>query len=233
MYAQIPQIILFFKTGQTEGFSFAFICLLLFGDTCNLVGAIINHKLVTQIITATWYVLVDTFTLFQYIYLRWFKGKCSKKEEVIIDEQNPLSISPLLLPSAASAISLFTKQSGPYDSDQIFGTILGWCSCVSYAISRIPQIAKNCKRRMITGFSYKFSICAILGNATYTISIFCKDYHWPYIWGQLPWVIGAAGLLFFDFAIIGQVIAFRNNKASPEEYVSLATDALEGQQQND
>ncbi|OHT05071.1 PQ loop repeat family protein [Tritrichomonas foetus] len=220
MYAQIPQIILNFKRKSTDGLSFAFLCLLVAGDLCNLLGALINHGLVTQIITASWFLIVDGFCVSQYFYYVWIRPKCSKKfrqenEGLIKGEYDALPAIPLLL-AAASAQSLPSPRNtvypNPYLPPELYGTILGWGSAISYISSRTPQIVKNCRRKKTEGVSCQFFISAVLGNTTYAASIFLKDPHWGYIWGQFPWLVGSAGILFFDFTVLFQFLFYGADK---------------------
>lgn len=200
MYAQLPQIILNFKLKSADGLSFAFILFLCFGDIANLTGVIINHGLLTQVITAIWYIIVDFLCLVQCI---WY-GNCRKKEyDPVINESYKLPAIPLLLAQAAAV-------SNPYEPPQLYGTLLGWVSAACYIYSRMPQIIKNCKRRHTEGLSMQYFWSAVLGNVTYALSIFLKDYHWDYIWSQFPWLMGSAGILFFDGTVLVQYFCFRN-----------------------
>ena len=227
MYAQIPQIIMNFKTKNVDGLSFPFLCFLVLGDLCNLVGAIITHGLITQIITATWFISVDVFCTLQYIVFKWLipcirRKKDEEDLQKAIQNDNGTYLlfkaTPLLLASAYSA------SSDPYKPPALYGTILGWCSAFSYISSRTPQIFRNCKRRRTDGLSCQFFISAILGNSTYCISIFLKDYHWPYIWKQFPWIVGSGGILFFDFTVLFQFFCFRKN-STVDELLSTYSDS--------
>lgn len=236
MYAQIPQIIMMFKTGNTDGLSYGFLCFLVIGDICNLVGAINNGGLITQIITSVWFIIVDGFCNIQYVYIKWIKPKCCSKK--MLDDEIPndttytdnsnsqLPIIPLLASTAASLMmqAKEKKYDNPYKGKMLYGTLLGWISTISYMTSRMPQIIKNCKRKQTDGLSSKFFISAVLGNSTYAISIFCKDFHWGYIWQQLPWIMGSAGMLFFDFTILAQFLAYRNNVNNNDSMYSTLND---------
>ena len=129
MYAQIPQIILIFKTGNTEGISFGFLCFLFLGDVCNLVGAIINGGLITQIITSTWFIIVDGFCNTQYIYFKWIRPRCcsAKAGEDDIVEGNGSrdnSLIPIVPLLASTGVSLMqqhesSRYKNPYKGDML------------------------------------------------------------------------------------------------------------------
>lgn len=228
MWAQLPQIWLNFKRQSTEGLSFGFLCLLVVGDLCNLAGALINGGLMTQVITASWFVFVDAFCASQYVYYVWLRPKCRRRqlEVVAADADVRIPAVPLLIASAAAAVS--GDEPTPYKPPYLYGTLLGWASACAYACSRTPQIIKNCRRKKTEGLSVQFFVSAVLGNGTYAASIFLADPHWPYIWSQMPWLIGSAGLLFFDFTVLGQFLVYGSveNKETGED-VSLMTADME------
>ncbi|OHT02440.1 Lysosomal amino acid transporter 1 like protein [Tritrichomonas foetus] len=215
MYAQFPQIVMNFKRKSVDGLSFSFIILLNVGDTCNLVGVIINGGLITQIITAIWFLIVDLSCLLQYIWYNWIKAHCRKTEYAdVIDEKGvncdmknnhfqPPSMIPMLMAVASS--------SNPYEPPQLYGSILGWISAVSYMSSRMPQIITNFQRKRTEGLSIQFFWSAVAGNTTYALSIFLKDCSWEYIWSQFPWMMGSAGILVFDFIVLVQFLVYRKN----------------------
>lgn len=211
MWAQLPQIYMNFKNRSVEGLSFAFLCLLVTGDTCNLVGAILNGGLVTQIITAIWFMFVDGFCAAQYVYFYWIRPKCQRNRDVVVSDGARIPAAPLLVAGAAAL------GTGPYEPPLLYGTLLGWFSAVAYASSRTPQIVKNFRRKKTEGLSIQFFVCAVLGNGTYAASIFLADPHWPYIWSQFPWLVGSAGLLFFDFTVLGQFLVYGSDKKVSDE----------------
>ncbi|OHS96425.1 PQ loop repeat family protein [Tritrichomonas foetus] len=226
MYAQIPQIYMNFKNKSAEGLSFAFLLLLVTGDSTNLIGALINHGLLTQIITAIWFMIVDVFCAFQYVFYVWLIPRCSKKkkrQEIVREEYDQIIPAIPLLVAAASAKSY----PDPYKPPELYGSLLGWVSAVSYLGSRLPQMIKNFRRKKTEGVSWQFFVSAILGNTTYAASIFLKDPNWGYIWGQFPWLVGSAGNLFFDFTILFQFFYYgSDDKAKNDKSVSTITTDL-------
>lgn len=215
MYAQLPQIVMNFRRKSVEGLSFIFILFLNFGDFCNLIGAILNNGLVTQFITAGWFVFVDISCLLQYIWYNWIRKKCCKQNpndqqyHPIYERAPAPSPAPLIVGFAAAASS---PSINPYKPPHLYGTILGWLSATCYISSRMPQIITNFKRKRTEGLSIQFFWSAVLGNTTYALSIFLKDCSWNYIWQQFPWLMGSGGILFFDFTILIQFLCYRKNR---------------------
>jgi hypothetical protein len=91
-WAQIPQVVLNFRTGTVVGVSSAFVILIVVGDVSNLAGIIIEHGLVTQIITAAWFLLCDSICWFQIIYYHSVKPRCCPSTA----GNPPMPIVPLL-----------------------------------------------------------------------------------------------------------------------------------------
>ena len=218
MYAQIPQIIINCKRKQADSLSFPFLCLLVTGDLCNLVGAFLTGGLVTQIITASWFIIVDVFCAAQYIWYVWIKKQYYRIIEY--SDVNESDNSPSKIPLIAAAGATLAASAGPYTPPDLYGTLLGWLSAISYISSRMPQICHNFKRRKTEGLSPQFFISAVLGNTTYAISIFLKDYHWDYIWRQFPWLLGSAGILFFDFTVLWQ-FCYYGTEGRPKDLASI------------
>ena len=67
-----PQIYQNCKTKRVDGISPFLFSLLETGNILSLIGVIITHGLITQIITAVIYALLDGIMFSQYIYLKYF-----------------------------------------------------------------------------------------------------------------------------------------------------------------
>lgn len=101
------------------------------------------------------------------------------------------------------------------------GRLFAWtCTCL-YLMSRIPQLFKNYRRQSVEGLSASLFVFAVCGNLTYSSSILTHP-------GQtvdtlleaLPYLIGSAGTLVFDFSIFCQFIYYRShNKVSNHDIV--------------
>lgn len=87
------------------------------------------------------------------------------------------------------------------------GRMFAWTCTTLYLLSRIPQLLKNRKRQSVEGLSASLFIFAVGGNLTYASSILTHP-------GQtldslleaLPYLIGSAGTLIFDFSIFCQFL---------------------------
>jgi hypothetical protein len=80
-------------------------------------------------------------------------------------------------------------------------------------MSRIPQLLKNRRRQSVEGLSASLFMFAACGNLTYATSILTHP-------GQtidslleaLPYLIGSAGTLMFDFSIFCQFLWYKKAK---------------------
>jgi uncharacterized protein with PQ loop repeat len=205
MYAQLPQVILNMRNGSTTGLAIGFLTCLVVGDISNLVGVLITHGLATQIITATWYLIIDLVCFLQWGYYRCIKPL----PRAAPDPMSLISPLPLLVAGAYAG-----GPGGPYDPPQLWGMLLGWVSAGCYLGSRVPQLWTNYKRKMTDGLSPQYFISAILGNTTYGASIFLQDASWGYIWGQFPWLVGSLGNLFFDAALLSQFVYYGRKRGA-------------------
>eukprot|EP01135_Chromosphaera_perkinsii_P012463 Nk52_evm74s2657 gene=Nk52_evmTU74s2657 len=91
------------------------------------------------------------------------------------------------------------------------GAIMGWISSALYVFSRVPQLLKNIERQSCEGLSIFMFIMGVLGNLTYSASIFVWSMDAQFLWEKLPWIIGSLGTLAFDFAIFVQFFIYRGN----------------------
>jgi len=90
-------------------------------------------------------------------------------------------------------------------SPQIIGRIMAWTCTVLYLTSRMPQIWKNWHRGSVEGLSIALFIFAASGNITYTMSIIINpNATQQSMRAALPYVLGSAGTLMFDFTIFVQ-----------------------------
>lgn len=90
------------------------------------------------------------------------------------------------------------------------GRIFAWTCTSLYLMSRIPQLLKNRRRQSVEGLSASLFVFAVCGNLTYASSILSHP-------GQtidslleaLPYLIGSAGTLIFDFSIFCQFLYYK------------------------
>ncbi|GAA5808431.1 hypothetical protein MFLAVUS_001822 [Mucor flavus] len=99
------------------------------------------------------------------------------------------------------------------------GRVFAWTCTTLYLMSRIPQLLKNRRRQSVEGLSASLFIFAVCGNLTYSTSIITHP-------GQtveslleaLPYLIGSAGTLVFDFSIFCQFLWYKKqDKATPQD----------------
>lgn len=90
----------------------------------------------------------------------------------------------------------------------ITGQVFGWICAVLYLMSRLPQIHLNYQRKSTDGIAPLFFVFAALGNITYCISIFAADSSRHFLILNASWILGAAGSLLLDFAILAQFFMY-------------------------
>lgn len=83
----VPQIYENFYRKSSEGLSLLFIVLWLAGDVFNVVGAMMQHLLLTMIILAAYYTLADIILLIQCL----FYGSEEKIDPIHLSPANPIS----------------------------------------------------------------------------------------------------------------------------------------------
>jgi solute carrier family 66 (lysosomal lysine-arginine transporter), member 1 len=127
-------------------------------------------------------------------------------------------------------------ESGPAWENTV-GIAIGWGSGVIYMSSRIPQIYKNFKRKSVEGLSPLMFIAAILGNATYGISLLTRlPITSEYIVAKLPFLLGSLGTMFFDTTILCQFLVYKTESkeaALGEVGGDESTQSLLSQNDND
>ena len=119
----------------------------------------------------------------------------------------PLSTGRVLLSIEESPSDVCTM--GPFWC--WLGAIMGWISSALYVFSRIPQILKNIERQSCEGLSMFMFVMGVMGNLTYSGSIFVWSLDPQFLWEKLPWIIGSIGTLAFDFTIFVQFFIYKGN----------------------
>ncbi|KAL7061117.1 hypothetical protein AAHC03_09082 [Spirometra sp. Aus1] len=109
------------------------------------------------------------------------------------------------------------------------GYAIGWIGAFMYFCSRAPQIFQNFKRKSTEGLSPYLFLLAILGNVFYGLQIFIKSTDAAFILTALPWILGSLGILVFDAIILGQFIAYRNNRGETDKHGDLDDDDFQRQ----
>ncbi|KAI8065704.1 PQ loop repeat-domain-containing protein [Gongronella butleri] len=97
------------------------------------------------------------------------------------------------------------------------GFIFAWiCTCL-YLMSRVPQIAKNYRRQSVEGLAPSLFIFAVLGNLTYALGILIHPGQTrASLMDALPYLLGSAGTLMFDFTIFLQFVWYTRLKRQRE-----------------
>lgn len=124
---------------------------------------------------------------------------------------NPTSTT-LTTTSTTSEMILFSD-------DQIIwlGRFFAWTCTSLYLMSRVPQLLKNRRRQSVDGLSPSLFIFAVCGNLTYACSILSNpDQTVESLLEALPYLIGSAGTLIFDFSIFCQFLYYKNHTKIPD-----------------
>lgn len=242
-----PQIYQNCKTKRVDGISPFLFSLLETGNILSLIGVILTDGLLTQIITSVLYALLDGIMFAQYIYYRYCKKTMNEQSENQ-DRGFPDTISENQIESnnsdkesdyfnadssqagghaAGLATGLFIAAAeakvdykAPYIKDQLVGSLFGWISGCVYIGSRIPQVIKNFKNKIVTDLSPIYVSFAVFGNATYVISILLKSTEANYMWKQTPFLFGALGPMSCDILFLLQMCFLGFEKGETKELES-------------
>ncbi|CAO3596982.1 unnamed protein product [Absidia cylindrospora] len=93
------------------------------------------------------------------------------------------------------------------------GRFFAWLCTFLYLSSRLPQIVKNFQRRSVQGLSMALFFFAACGNMTYVLSIFTNPHATrKSMLEAVPYLLGSAGTLCFDFTIFGQYLVYNSQR---------------------
>lgn len=243
LVSSIPQIVLNFKQKKVDGQSPFFFSLLFAGSVSNLIGVLITHGLITQIIQAICYCALDGILFGQFIVYKYIiKSNDEAKESTTTNiadipatqtetesqnDDGAISTGGMAMAALVSAGSA-TDWAKPYQKDQLIGSVFGWIATVIFTSSRFPQIIKNAKDKAVDNLSPFYFILSISGNLTYSISVFLRSIESDYLWKQAPFLAGSIGPLACDLIVLFQMLYYkaRNQTVSSscqneeEKYVS-------------
>eukprot|EP00124_Ichthyophonus_hoferi_P004653 Ihof_evm1s540 gene=Ihof_evmTU1s540 len=214
--AQTPQLIKNFRNGSADAISIVFLSYWLLGDGLNLIGAIMTNQMATQIFTAHYFVSMDILLVLQasyykmkaYLKARHLAGHAPKPMRE--NEITTLKCVGLYLATSGLLMSLYNQSnadfivtpgtsrllqsisSSPFFKNQTeqIGYIIGIASTLCYLVSRLPQIYRNYKRQSTGGLALVMFLLAMMGNVTYSLSIFIKSLESKFLLHRLPWIIG-------------------------------------------
>jgi len=194
-------------------------------------SAIWGGLLPSVIILSAYFIVADTALIFQILYFRKHPEarRLSIRSHRHSAESNPLLprrtsfvesppatrakivlqyIGALVVVIAAGVIGwALSSENHPRDSapptkaDEIGPKFLGYLSAVLYLSARIPQIFHNHKLKSTEGLSLLFFMFSTLGNVSFAASILFAMTDMDYLMLNLPWLIGSAGTVFFDFTV--------------------------------
>lgn len=107
------------------------------------------------------------------------------------------------------------------NSREFVGRVFAWACTTMYLTSRMPQIYTNFVRQSTSGLSILLFIAAFCGNLFYTLSILTSaatmdaspgGERADFLWEELPYLLGSAGTVGFDFTIFCQWIFYGEGK---------------------
>jgi len=195
------------------------------------ISAIWGGLLPSVIILSAYFIIADSVLIFQILYFRKHPEarRLSIRSARRSAESNPLLprrtsfveappatrakivfqyIGALAVVIAAGVIGwALSSENHPRNStppsrtDDIGPKFLGYLSAVLYLSARIPQIFHNWKLKSTEGLSLLFFMFSTLGNVSFAASILFAMTDVDYFLLNLPWLIGSAGTVFFDFTV--------------------------------
>ncbi|GKT36068.1 hypothetical protein ADUPG1_009098 [Aduncisulcus paluster] len=95
------------------------------------------------------------------------------------------------------------------------GIVIGYISAFCYLSSRVFQIVKNAKNKLVDGLSPIMFVMAVLANSFYVASIFATSTDADYLIKQIPWLLGSGGVVLLDFTVLIQYFSYRQPTLSP------------------
>lgn len=237
LVAQAPQIVTNCISGSADrSLSFWFLLSWLSGDVTNLLGAFLTNQLLTQKVTAVYFVCIDFVMMSQFLY---YVGRNQGRKGFVHCLQCPCQAGMLvILPGLAitglmvgvGAPTLFGSIGGnhmspphhvgrtllstdippiTWDTMTVIGYILGCISGLLYVSSRLPQIIQNFSRCSVEGLALPMFIMAVLGNTTYALGILLYSVQPDFLILRLPWLVGSVGTVCFDFTIFTQFVIYK------------------------
>ncbi|XP_006002213.1 lysosomal amino acid transporter 1 homolog [Latimeria chalumnae] len=233
LFAALPQLYVAHKNGKVDqALSIGFLLCWLGGDLTNVVGCYLTNQMPIQLVTAIFYVGMDTIMISQFAY---YTLKNQKKKSSILKwfcliwivvclTLSVILPSRILKTPGQNTESLTNKNT--LDLLEMSGYICGYVSCMFYLASRFPQLYKNFQRKSTEGTSYLLFVLAMMGNGTYGLSLVIKvpginEPRNTYILHHLAWLIGSFGVLLLDIFMTAQFIVYRKHRKKGPSLVAL------------
>jgi len=184
------------------------------------------------VILSAYFIIADSALIFQILYFRKHPSyrRLSTTSPRRSTESNPLLprrasfvdsppatrvkivlqyIGALALVIAAGVLGwLLSSENHPRDTapptkaDDIGPKVLGYLSALLYLSARIPQIYHNYRLKSTEGLSLLFFMFSTLGNLSFSLSILFATTNMDYLMLNMPWLIGSAGTIVFDFTVL-------------------------------
>lgn len=105
------------------------------------------------------------------------------------------------------------------------GILFAWLCTSLYISSRLPQIYKNYTRKSTSGTSICLFLAALIGNSAYTLSILLSPQvssgGRQFLIKELPFLLGAAGTVFFDATIFVQWYLYKAKTKQDDDQTKL------------
>jgi uncharacterized protein with PQ loop repeat len=245
----IPQILENYRNKRCDGLSIYFIAFWMFGDSCNLSGAILTDQLPLQQVIGVYYLMQDCVILSQFIYYVKIYPKRHRQQAIDNDgrtsesSRSGLIVPCVLLASFVVGTSCLNHVDGPYSRDasyipgrrllglvdeeekifnstsDMIGYIVGSIATIAYFCGRLPQVYRNYRRKTLEGLSRFMFVIIWFGNLTYGVSVLMGGSGYVYMMRHLPWLIGSLGLCAFDFIILGQYIKYGADVSSDQRSI--------------
>jgi len=208
-----PQLLKSYRSKSVEGVSVGWLILWILGDITNLSGAILVDGIPSQIVIATYYVIMDSVLIYQ------FQVYNHKKDAADEEVWSVVKFVGILLPTVLLGWILTGAGSS-------LGIMLGWSSACLYLSSRAPQLWKNYSSNSTGNLSMYLFLLAMLGNTTYGASVIAFSTDFAYLMKQAPWLLGSLGTLCLDATLLMQFYWYRTKEPSSkvdlnEAYASL------------
>jgi uncharacterized protein with PQ loop repeat len=218
--SSLPQIVLNFRRKRVGGQSLCFFAFLLLGSCLNLVGVIVTKGLVTQLLQAVCYLLLDAILFCQFVVYKYLLNTNEPlstdspvTEQKDLSAKSPAAIAVMIGHAAA------TDYRTPYAGTQLLGTLFGWTGALIFIASRIPQVLKNHRTKAVQDLSVLYISMSALGNFTYVVSLLLRSVAASFLWKQAPFLAGTAGPMVCDLVLLGQkwLYAKMDPSSNPEE----------------
>ncbi|KAH7064211.1 hypothetical protein BKA62DRAFT_737158 [Auriculariales sp. MPI-PUGE-AT-0066] len=220
---------------SADGLAPAFIAIWALGDVLNLAASVWQHVLRSMILLAAYYVAQDFVLVYQMVLYHPSRARTSPKSDPEPRNSQPdperqallsQSNNSLLATSTTTvekdsgtsvplwALGLFVLSFGVAEPDLtwvVSAQVMGWGSALLYLSARIPQIFKNRETRC-EGLAPGMFILSVFANSTYVISILAKSMEPEYVLLNLSWLAGGGGVIFFDFIVLAQFLAYKSRR---------------------